>query len=178
MAGFPLPDHLPAEPWNDLSIPSPVPFYQCSCEQFYSYKPLQGRSERCCNATKPSLLSHKILWIVFAERTQFWFQLPPGKINRKKKYLKEYFEDQFKIIYVINRKKINFYSGESSVENTEKHRTKPKYSPIILFPLCCQHLLFVFFLLSNSVLLYILRKKKHKRKHDGNILSMIVSSFA
>lgn len=61
MAGFPLPDHLPAEPWNDLSIPSPVPFYQCSCEQFYSYKPLQGRSERCCNATKPSLLSHKIL---------------------------------------------------------------------------------------------------------------------
>lgn len=54
--------------------------------QFYSYKCLQGESERCCNATKPSLFSCKNLWILFVVSTQFWFQLPPpGKISRKER---------------------------------------------------------------------------------------------
>lgn len=119
--------------------------------QFYSYKCLQGESERCCNATKPSLFSCKNLWILFVVSTQFWFQLPPpGKISRKERRERVFWRLIQDYLHNKEEKGINFYSWESSVDNAQRHRTKPTYSPLGLFPLCCQHLLFVFLLLSNS----------------------------
>lgn len=107
--------------------------------QFYSYKCLQGESERCCNAAKPSLFSCKNLWILFVVSTQFWFQLPPpGKISRKERCERVFWRLIQDYLHNKEEKEINFCSWESSVENAQRRRTKPKYSPLHLFLLCCQ----------------------------------------
>lgn len=157
VARFPLPDCPPAKP---IAIPwlEHTQFYQCFCEHSFTF------TNVCKEKVKDDVMLLSQHFFLVKKISEFFLLWAPdsGVSYLLQERLVEKNEPERVFWKLIEEKEINFYGWESSVENAQRHRTKPKYSPLRLFPLHFQHFLFVFLLFSKSGLPYIFSKKKKR----------------
>lgn len=114
---------------------------------------------------KPSFfLNGKICEFFLQCMLDYSYSFFRGRIGKKRKIFSfsEYSEGLSRFIQITKRKNKLLSAAENLLLKTL--RIKTKNSPLILFLLCCQHLFFVFFLLYNSGLPQILRKKIPQKK--------------